>query len=212
VPAYLENFTRTNRFVTALRDHCLVPGSLMMSDPAVIIYEQLQEPQTYESILSAVAAGFHQWSDIAKMAGLAATGLGHYLKLLQGLELLERRTPLLTKANSKQGRYYLRDPFLRFYYRFIVPQLGAIKRGYQEAAATKIEAELHAFLGTHVFEELCREWVYAAAETDRLPFLPQRVGGHWSATEQIDVVAVNWDEAVVLYGECKWKHNSLRNN
>lgn len=34
---------------------------------------------------------------------------------------------------------------------------------------------------------------------------------HWSATEQIDVVAVNWDEAIVLYGECKWKHNSSLN-
>ena len=56
--------------------------------------------------------------------------------------------------------------------------------------------------------ELCREWVYAAAETGRLPFLPQQVGSHWHSTEQIDMVAVNWDEAAVLYGECKWKRNS----
>jgi uncharacterized protein YjbI with pentapeptide repeats len=37
------------------------------------------------------------------------------------------------------------------------------------------------------------------------------VGSHWSATGQIDVVAVNWDEAAVLYGECKWKRNSSLN-
>lgn len=42
----------------------------------------------------------------------------------------------------------------------------------------------------------------------RLPFLPQQVGSHWSTTEQIDVVAVNWDEAEVLYGECKWERAS----
>jgi hypothetical protein len=50
-----------------------------------------------------------------------------------------------------------------------------------------------------------------AAETGRLSFLPQRVGSHWSATKQIDVVAVNWDEALVLYGECKWKRRSALN-
>ena len=37
------------------------------------------------------------------------------------------------------------------------------------------------------------------------------MGSHWSATGQIDVVAVNWDEAAVLYGECKWKRNSSLN-
>ena len=35
VPAYLEIFTRTNEFVSALRDYCLVSGIMMMSVPAV---------------------------------------------------------------------------------------------------------------------------------------------------------------------------------
>ncbi|UCC52471.1 MAG: ATP-binding protein, partial [Anaerolineaceae bacterium] len=85
VPAYLELFTRTPNFVTALRDQCLAPGSMMLSDPAVVLYEQLQEPQTYESVLSAIASGFHQWSEIARMAGVRETALGHYLKALQEL-------------------------------------------------------------------------------------------------------------------------------
>ncbi|ETX08115.1 MAG: hypothetical protein ETSY2_07285 [Candidatus Entotheonella gemina] len=34
---------------------------------------------------------------------------------------------------------------------------------------------------------------------------PQRVGAHWSSSEQIDVVAINWDKGQVLYGECKWQ-------
>jgi hypothetical protein len=81
--------------------------------------------------------------------------------------------------------------------------------GYETQASD--ERHWRAFVGTHTFEELCREWVYAAAETGRLSFLPQRVGSHWRATEQIDVVAVNWDEGVVLYGECKWKRDNPLN-
>ncbi len=213
VPAYLEIFTRTADFLSALRDHCLVSGSMMMSDPALILYEQLKEPQTYESVLSAVASGFHQWSDIAKMAGVSETALGHYLKVLQELELIERREPVLAKPKSKSGRYYVGDHFLRFYYRFIVPQIGPIERGYQEAAAKKVYAELRPFLGEYVFEELCREWVWAAAMAGQLDFVPEVVGSYWRTYRgqgvQLDVVAAAPREKRLLVGEVKWGRDTL---
>lgn len=213
IPAYLELFTRAPTFGVALRDHGLVQGSMFLSDPAVILYEQLQEPQTYESILSTVAAGFHQWSDIARMAGISESSLGHYLKVLQELELIEKRTPLLAKSRTKQGRYYLRDPFLRFYYRFIVPQLGIIERGFQKAAVAKIQAELRPFLGEHVFESLCREWVWAAAMQGELAFVPEQVGSYWrtrSQKVQLDVVAALPRERKLFIGEAKWGTGLVR--
>jgi AAA+ ATPase superfamily predicted ATPase len=213
VPAYLEFFTRTRDFMSALRDHCLVPGSMMMSDPAVILYEQLQEPQTYESVLSVVSAGFHQWSDIAKMAGVTETALGHYLKVLQELEFIERREPVLAKPSSKRGRYFVQDHFLRFYYRFVVPQIGSIERGYQAAAAAKIYAELRPFLGEHVFEELCREWVWAAAMAGEVDFVPEVVGSYWRTYRgkrvQLDVVAAAPRKKRLLIGEAKWGRDAL---
>jgi AAA+ ATPase superfamily predicted ATPase len=185
----------------------------MLSDPAVILYEQLQEPQTYESVLSAIAFGFHQWSDIAKMAGVTETALGHYLKVLQELEFIEKREPVLAKPTSKRGRYYVHDHFLRFYYRFIVPQLGAVERGYQEAAAAKIQAELRPFLGTHVFEELCREWVWVAAMSGQLDFVPEVVGSFWRRYRgkgvQLDMVAAAPREKRLLIGEAKWGRKPL---
>jgi AAA+ ATPase superfamily predicted ATPase len=216
VPAYLDLFTRTQNFVSGLSDQCLVSGSIMLTDPAIILYEQLQEPQTYESILSAIASSFHQWSDIAKMAGVSETALGHYLKVLQELEFIEKRDPVLAKPTSKRGRYYVNDHFLRFYYRFIVPQLSAIVRGYQEAAAAKIQAELRAFLGTHVFEELCREWVWAAAISGQVDFVPEQVGSFWRRYRgkgvQLDVVAAAPREKRLLVGEAKWGRKPLSRN
>ncbi len=216
VPAYLELFTRTKNFVSALSDHCLAPGSIMLTDPAIIIYEQLQEPQTYESIISAITFGFHQWSSIAKMSGVTDTAIGHYLKILQELEFIEKREPILAPSKSKRGRYYVKDHFLRFYYRFIVPQLSAIERGYQEAAAAKIQAELRAFLGTHVFEELCREWVWAAAMSGNLDFVPEDVGSYWRRHRgqgvQLDIVAAAPRQKRLLIGEAKWGRKPLSRN
>ncbi len=207
VPAYLDLFTRTPDFVSALHQHCLADGSIFLSDPPIIIYEQLSEPQMYESVLSTIASGFHRWSDIAKMVGIKETALSHYLKVLQELAFIERRQPVPTKPGSKSGRYYITDPFLRFYYRFIVPQLGALARGYQVAVAEKIQTELRAFLGQHTFEELCREWVWAAAMADDFPFVPEQVGSFWKPRGnkvQLDVVAAAPRQKRLLVGECKW--------
>jgi hypothetical protein len=43
-----------------------------------------------------------------------------------------------------------------------------------------------------------------AREKGELPFEPEVIGGHWSATAQVDAAAVNWHEKQTLLGECKW--------
>ncbi len=208
VPAYLDRFTHTSDFVTALHEDCLGPGSIMLTDPALILQEQLQEPQTYESILSVVASGFHTWSEIARMAGVNESSLGHYLKVLQELELIERRDPILAKSNGRQGRYHVSDHFLRFYYRFLVPHLATIERGYIQAAVDKINTQLRSFIGTHLFEELCREWIWPASASGQLTFQPETVGSYWRQVRgqgvQLDVVAASPRQKQLLIGEAKW--------
>ncbi|NOZ71243.1 MAG: ATP-binding protein [Chloroflexi bacterium] len=208
VPAYLELFARAPTFARALQEQFLAPGSIVLTDPALILHEQLQEPQVYESVLSAIASGFHTWKDIARMAGVVESSLGHYLKVLQELELVERGYPVLSRPGGRQGRYYVKDHFLRFYYRFIVPHITNIERGYEQAAYNQIRADLRAFMGTHVFEELCREWVIAAAVTNDLDFHPEVVGAYWRRHRgvgvQLDVVAASKRERKLLIGEAKW--------
>ena len=208
VPAYLELFTRDSSFSQTLKSTCFEIGSLFLSDPALILNEQLSEPQTYESILSAVAWGFHQWKEIAQMAGVSETSLAHYLHILQELELIERRDPIFANPQGKQGRYHLCDPFLRFYYRFIVPNLASIERGYLTAVVDKITAELRPYIGVNIFEGLCQEWIWSAAILGELPFSPEIVGSYWRREKgqgvQLDVVAANPRQKQLLIGECKW--------
>jgi hypothetical protein len=37
-----------------------------------------------------------------------------------------------------------------------------------------------------------------------MPFSPDRMGVHWGGGVRVDVVAVGWQERVILLGECKW--------
>lgn len=141
------------------------------------------------------------------MAGVSDTTLGHYLKVLQELEFIERREPVLATAKSKSGRYFVQDHFLRFYYRFVVPQIGPIERGYQEAAAKKIYAELQPFLEESVLAELCREWVWATAIAGQLDFVPEFVGSYQCTyhTRVCNLIAIVIRKRADTFRRCRQK-------
>jgi len=101
------------------------------------------------------------------------------------------------------ARRALTDAYLRFYFRFLAPHLGLIERGMIEPAVALLKDHLIDFVGTHTFEELCRDWVAVQAERGRLPFVPERIGSFWSPAAQVDVVAINWRTKDLLLGECK---------
>jgi uncharacterized protein len=216
VPAYIDLFTRSTQFNQGLRDYYLVPGSVALNDPTLLLNDRLHEPYVYESVLSAVANGFHTWSDIARMAGIPDGSLGHYLQTLQALEMVERRDPVFVEAGGRKGRYYVKDPFLRFYYRFIVPHRTAIERGDTNRALRVISLDLRAFIGTYVFEELCREWVSVQADSDKLGFLPEQIGSFWaqhrSGAVQLDIVAGSRREKQLFVGEAKWGNEPVPRN
>jgi hypothetical protein len=90
----------------------------------------------------------------------------------------------------------------------LCPHITAIERGYLDVAVKRIDEDLRSFIGLYVFEELCREWVWAVAAMGELNFQPKTVGAYWERRRgqgvQLDVVAVNQREKRLLIGEAKW--------
>jgi AAA+ ATPase superfamily predicted ATPase len=213
IPAYLEMFTRRDTFIEALSEVCLRLGSLLLTDPALILYEQLQKPQTYESVISAIAAGYHNWNEIVRISKVPEGSLGNYINVLLDLEIIERRDPLLGNPRGRQGLYHVRDDFLRFYYRFIAPEQSRIDQGRLKAVAEDIYDELRGYIGCYTLETLCKEWVWAASAMKLLAFTPKEVGAYWSRKKgnevQLDVVAANRPERQLLIGEAKWVKGKL---
>ncbi|MCP5116216.1 MAG: DUF234 domain-containing protein, partial [bacterium] len=82
--------------------------------------------------------------------------------------------------------------------------LGRIRFVWQQ-----IQRHIINFIGTHTFEELCREWVAVRGDAGHLPFVPERVGSFWSKEAQVDVVAINWMDKAILLGECKWSRKPV---
>lgn len=140
------------------------------------------------------------------MSGIDRSNITKYLAVLRELGYVERLVPATVRRaeKSRQGRYVITDPYLRFYYRFLAPHRSAIEQGRVKQATSLLYDHFLDFIGTHTFEELCREWLTIKAEMGELSFLPERTGSFWSKQAQVDVLAINWRTKDILLGECKW--------
>ncbi|MBI5956611.1 MAG: ATP-binding protein [Chloroflexi bacterium] len=206
IPAYLEHFSDRHTLRENLERTVMRRTGMFRNEPPVLIGDLVREPRYYAAILRAIAAGRHTPDEIEKAGTVPPGNVGKYLSKLVELYLVERRLPATVPREQRttQSRYYLRDPFLRFYYRFLEPNQDLLELSLTDALWSLINEQLRAFIGATAFEELCREWTLVQGRTGKLPFVPQTIGGHWSPTVQVDVAAVSWREKAILLGECKW--------
>jgi hypothetical protein len=208
VPAYLERFDDRVSLAENITRRIFHPTGIFRVDPLFLLQDQVREPRNYLSILHAIGEGRHTLDEIAMASGLPKQNASTYLGRLADLYMVERRTPVTLpperRERSRQGRWHLLDPYLRFYFRFVAPNQRALELELMDAVWSDVKAQLRAFVGMTAFEELSREWVLVQARNGRLPFSPEDVGSHWAANAQVDVAAINWRERAVLLGECKW--------
>jgi AAA+ ATPase superfamily predicted ATPase len=171
----------------------------------------MRDPHNYFGILQAIAQGRTRLNEIAQATGLGRQPVSRYLAVLQELQVIERRVPVTETQpeKSRRGVYRLRDPFLRFWFRFVFPQASLLERGQTAPILAQIEAELPGFIGP-LFEELCQEWVLEQGGAAPWDFLPTRVGAWWGQDAEIDVMAVS--DRGVLMGECKWTARPVGTN
>lgn len=191
----------------------LISSSMIMDDAGALLRDQLGEPRNYAAVTSSIAAGYNRQSEIATMSGLQTSNVSKYLEVLQHLGIIAREVPATVSRpeQSKQGRYRVVDHYLRFYYRFIAPARSNLERGLVQQAWQNLKQHLPEYVGTYIFEELCREWVLRQGDAGRLAFVPRRVGSFWASRKpQIDVVAINEDAHAILLGECKWTAEPIR--
>jgi len=210
VPAYLEEFSDALSLLENLRDHLFREAGLFRTDPEYLIGEQVRDLKNYQAVLAAIAGGARQPSDIALQADMPyRSSAGSYLAQLIKMDYVKRELPITIEAkkrsSSRQSRYILADNHLRFYFRFVRPNLSYLAQQLHDLVEERLAEQLRAFVGMTAFEELCREWMLVQARARNLPFPVEEIGSHWGGGAQVDVVAINWREKAILLGEAKWQ-------
>lgn len=162
--------------------------------------------QAPKKILEAIALGNTKLGEIKNYIELKGADITPYLKNLIETEFIEKRTPILEPVKSRKGRYCLKDNFLRFWFRFIYPNLTFIEEGIFSAG--EIRKEYNQYLG-YVFEKISMDFLIEKRKC--LPFEFIKIGKQWGKEKgipyEIDIVTIGKNE--IGFFECKWKE--LRN-
>lgn len=204
LPAYLECFARSHSIEQSLAVNFFRDNGPLAREPEFLLREELRDVANYHAILHGMAAlGETTNSGIARAAGLGDRALHYYLSTLMELGYVRRRHPLHGAANTaRETRYAIADPLLRFWFRFVYPNLSRIPvLGPERAVRELVRPGWEAFCG-EAFERLCREAIPFLHAEEKVA-ASVTVGEYWAKDVQIDVVALRDDHCIEL-GECKW--------
>jgi len=103
---------------------------------------------------------------------------------------------------SRRGIYRLKDHYLRFWFRFVLPNRSQLEQGGGKIILEKqVLPEIDHFTSL-AFEEICQQYFWQSGLSGKLPFMPTKIGKWWSANEEIDLIVIGADEAILT--ECKW--------
>ncbi|MDI3476387.1 MAG: uncharacterized protein PWQ79_2178 [Thermococcaceae archaeon] len=194
VPFYLD-IIRNLSVEEAIREKVLRKGEILYEEPEFLLREEVREPRVYKLVLKGLALGYESLGELASFTGLDRGNLSKYLDTLERLELVGYELPY---GKRKRGRYYIRDNFFNFWFRFVYPNLDDLELGLTDEVWEKISGELNAYYGG-MFERLVREMLRLKI----LDFGQGSVSRWWHKGEEIDAVAELKDG--LLFVEVKWK-------
>ncbi|AEC52026.1 Prokaryotic ATPase, AAA superfamily, disease resistance protein related protein [Pyrococcus sp. NA2] len=178
----------------AIREKVLRKGEVLYEEPEFLLREELREPRIYKLILKGLALGYETLGELVSFTGLERGHLSRYLEILERLDLVDYELPY---GKRKRGRYYIKDNFFNFWFRFVYPNLSDLELGLVDEVWSRIERDLNSYYGK-MFERLVREMLRLKI----INFGQRKVSRWWHRGEEIDAVVELEDS--LLFVEVKW--------
>ena len=183
-------------------------GSLV-DEPMVLLQSRLREVSRYASVLAAIAAGCTQHGEIiGRVREISdSKALGPYLEKLDRMRLIRIERSMDAHPRARNRRYFIADPLIAFWYRFVQPKLSSIIEGFgADVWRHRIAPHLDEYMG-RMFEEICPEHARQHSQ-ERFAAPAQEIGRIWQPDYDIDVAGTLLDGSM-LYGECKWSNTRV---
>ena len=199
-PYYLQALDPSRSLAENVQSQILSEHGVLHNEPEFLLRTEfgIREPQTYYTVLRAIATGKRAANEIAGFAGVDSNALGSYLSKLRRLQLVERDIPVTADPNStRKSRYRLKEPLFRFWFRYVYGQQGELVQLGDDAYEQMVEPTVTDYMGT-MFERVCQNALPAV-----VPKTYQKIGYWWHKHHEIDVVGLASDGTLVA-GECKY--------
>ena len=210
VPRYWE--LRENRISLddAMWHNILSVNGALYEEPIKLFQDDVKDIVKTSTIMSYIGTGANRLSEIAARCNEPATNLSRPLKKLVDLGFLEKDVPFgIDEKNAKKSLYKIADPFMAFYYKFVVPNRSFIELGRRLPIEQALTTHFSEYVSMQ-WEKLCRDAVTGNLVNGVVYGQAKRWWGSVlnedKKPEQVefDVMAESLDKKSLLVGECKW--------
>jgi AAA+ ATPase superfamily predicted ATPase len=214
IPKYLIQIKDHKDIQTNIIDNFFSPDSLLFEEPNNLLKQELREPAVYNTLITAIATGSSKLNDIATKTHMPTSSCSVYLNSLLSLNIIKKELPILHNPTSKNTIYRLTDGMFRFWYKFVYNNLSEITLGHGHAVYDEIKEQIPSFMG-ETFEDICKQYLWQANITNKLPFHFKTCGRWWGTnpikkqTQEIDIIAYNIEKDKALFAECKWTNEPV---
>jgi AAA+ ATPase superfamily predicted ATPase len=211
VPAYWERLDVDASVIENIRTQLLTSNTLMQEEPRLLLQDFISDTHNYVGILQGIAQGVHTQIGLSRYSGLSQGHISKYLSVLRNTGFVERQVPVTEiSRRSRRGRYFITDPYLRFYYRFLSTLQTELALGNPSESLNQIEENFPSFIEKNTWSELCREWLVGASQSGEFETPLESVGAAWhKGSSDIDVVGLNQAERRLVLGVCRWQEQPV---
>lgn len=203
LPAHLALLDTGATLATNLRRVVFAPDAPLREGGLDLLERDVQTPSRYAAILGTLSTGEADWGRVHEgVEDLTRSGqVAPYLKKLEDLGLLEIRQSLDAGPRARNRRYAIADPFLAFWFRFVLPTRARADTESADALATAVRRDLDAHVA-HVFPMVCRQYM-ALDAMETLGANAREHGSLWGPGYDIDVAGL-LHSGVAFYGRTLW--------
>ncbi len=137
----------------------LAKESRLYDAVSLILSEELREPAVYNTILAAMARGCNKLNDIYRHTGFSRAKISVYLKNLMELDLVEKVFSFETEGyeNAQKGIYRISNHYVRFYFRFLYPNLSLLENISPQDFYERAIADGFPEFMEESYRKICRE-------------------------------------------------------
>ena len=210
VPRYWELRESRSSLDDAMWHNILSGNGALFEEPIKLFQDDVKDIVKTSTIMSYIGTGANRLSEIAGRCDEPATNLSRPLKKLIDLGFLEKDIPFgIDEKNAKKSLYKIADPFMAFYYQFVVPNRSFIELNRRLPIDQALNTHFSEYVSMQ-WEKMCRDTVTGNLVNGVVYGKAKRWWGsvlnEAKKAEQVefDVVAESIDKKYLLVGECKW--------
>lgn len=216
VPKYLEFFDSAKPLYEEILDAVLSKNGFLYEEPQFLLENEVQTPNSYFSIIKAIADGNHRLSKISDALSLETSKLTPYLTTLAELGFIEKQVPITDKnaEKSRKGLYFISDNFVRFWFRYVYPFKGELELDNPQIVLDELDKDFIEQFVAFEYENVCQNIFAKLCSQGVLEFTPSKIGSYWlndvgNENTQIDVMAVDSKRKILFAGECKYHQSPV---